>query len=1167
MFYYNNQLKLTETQTGVFRLFTQNTYFGLNNVKFNPNSMNFTGFLYSFTYWNSVVGDFSAVSAPSSCSFSLEKNCVNLCDFSQYFSTSATCEACLEDCSLGCQDNKTCNICFDRLCANCSDFYDSCYLCVNNSKKVGGFCTCFENSIDFITHCEICDNSCARCESLLVNGCLECLQNGFVLVDGVCYSRKPDGIDGSLDGVVDFELYESFSFRGMGSLLFGNSSGDEQDFKDPIPDPFRGYYFYPGVEMVQNDFLLFFKFYFEVWVSFKGDGDLLNHGSLIKSFIYNSDFFFNLTLISGQILSCPYPLSKTWTNLAISLDLSATNISTLSFSLNHDLKIQLSSPKIDFFIDSSKPLTIGGLDSFKGFLSRIKLKSTRSKESPLIESRCINDCEFCNISSICLSLCDFQAPASNCSESCGRGCLNCYSSSKCQRCRAGMFLEDGKCLCPKLFIWSLEENKCIFNCFLKCLDCQTGPFLCSSCGDGLFLIEKLCIECPSGYFNDGEKCFKVNDLNFQLVFNDSEGNLMEVVSGVQGISGENQSFYPDYDERDPYLTDRGYFFNGINSIVTFHHEFYIFTPEFSLELWINPSAENSLIFSKTTETEKEISFKLSLDSRFILLEFLNSEGQLISVNTSVQVPLNTWTFLQIMNEKVQTIDYSMTCLINSQYLQKIYHFDHDFLLDSSSFSRFSIGSYLKSPTFAVFKGFFYEIKIYNSYISSFYRCEKCEFCTSTGKCLPSCSIDEFWSINECKSCHPNCKKGCKNAKPSCNLCEDDLCYTCPSLKNCSKCIENAEKVKSKCSCKFSYYYNSSDCVYCSKGYVKNNICFNCEELCLECTENNCLKCKENSSLSKNLCICDLGFMFSLNSSTCVPVELSLNVSTSVSNWIYLDFSEELKKNLTESDLVLKNLKKIPFELKIYSKTRFVVIPEIKDESSGVLSCPYEIVSKRNGVIRGFSYNLSFTPVEKERETDIERQVRHFSSKLVSYSTYAAASIIMVNPTPASLWSFINSVQMLIYIYMFDIDLDERTSGFLIGLRNYNMFPNFFEFLGFNFGQPHHFPKALKLGYKTNSVMINVGEWISCFVFFICFYFVIFGLYTLLSKGKLRTSKINSFLLEKIKSYKYGFFIRFWIQGYIEFLISCFLAIYSVDLKIVEQALNFYFSLLFGVSFK
>ena len=65
--------------------------------------------------------------------------------------------------------------------------------------------------------------------------------------------------------------------------------------------------------------------------------------------------------------------------------------------------------------------------------------------------------------------------------------------------------------------------------------------------------------------------------------------------------------------------------------------------------------------------------------------------------------------------------------------------------------------------------------------------------------------------------------------------------------------------------------------------------------------------------------------------------------------------------------------------------------------------------------------------------------------------------------------------MLIYIYILDINFDHRFSGFLLGLRKYNVFPNIFDYFVSFPGKTHRFAHVTEMGYKSNSVLLNIGE--------------------------------------------------------------------------------------------
>jgi hypothetical protein len=65
--------------------------------------------------------------------------------------------------------------------------------------------------------------------------------------------------------------------------------------------------------------------------------------------------------------------------------------------------------------------------------------------------------------------------------------------------------------------------------------------------------------------------------------------------------------------------------------------------------------------------------------------------------------------------------------------------------------------------------------------------------------------------------------------------------------------------------------------------------------------------------------------------------------------------------------------------------------------------------------------------------------------------------------------------MLIYIYILNIHFDNRFSGFLLGLKKYNIFPNIFDYFKVFPGNTHQFAHATEMGFETNSVLFNIGQ--------------------------------------------------------------------------------------------
>ena len=365
-----------------------------------------------------------------------------------------------------------------------------------------------------------------------------------------------------------------------------------------------------------------------------------------------------------------------------------------------------------------------------------------------------------------------------------------------------------------------------------------------------------------------------------------------------------------------------------------------------------------------------------------------------------------------------------------------------------------------------------------------------------------------------------------------------------------------------------YVTNIYSCEICEIGYVLDNICYKCNIKCIKCNQYQCLSCINNAELIGTECFCEIGYS---GNETCEYVLFYVNPTISKDNILYLDFSDSLINQLAPDDIFLQiNGSKIAFTLEMYTIVRYALQLKLQISiANGTLlyiNFTKEIISQGNGILNTSQIIVVMNEYILITENPTFKLFSAISSTATSAATYAATSTSLLNPTPASLWSFINSIQMLIYIYLIDIQLDNRFSGFLIGLKKYMLFPNIFDYMSVSKGQDQNFQRAKDLGYTTNSILYNTGSYISSFLCFIGLYFLMYFLFKILNQTKYKQSKIASILNEKCLSYKYGFFLRFLIQFYLELAVACFIAYYSTNISIVEDALNLYLGLILGAIF-
>ena len=449
-----------------------------------------------------------------------------------------------------------------------------------------------------------------------------------------------------------------------------------------------------------------------------------------------------------------------------------------------------------------------------------------------------------------------------------------------------------------------------------------------------------------------------------------------------------------------------------------------------------------------------------------------------------------------------------------------------------------------------YSGFIYQVAIYAGDSVQSSRLLEIISCLNplNGFCIPDCGIDEFWIgpfYNDCEPCLPDCTGGCRG-NDSCSLCADPLCEKCGDYQNgtCKKCSSGSYDIENcKCDEGKVIDYNLYRCTKCESNQYYNNIaCINCPNSCESCTNSSlCLTCSENSHIENDLCICDLGYSFT---SYCEAKWFTVNTSQISNSKINFSFSEKLLSELKSTNIAMLSKK--------------CSISQFSIEKSN--DYDYELIISYSGVIKSgalielnllniYSESRSglnetlFTFDLKSDEYTVYMKQAEYSGKVVSTSiTATSISVSLVNPNPACLWSFINSIQMLCFIGLSTIDLPPKFFGYLKGLKAYNMFPNIFEYFITDSGGHEPYQRAYDFGYKNHLILKNIGNFISSFIFMLLLWLVTY----LASRLTNRKPFSIKFIKEKIESsllkYRYSALIRFWITAYLDFCAASLLGI-------------------------
>ena len=557
---------------------------------------------------------------------------------------------------------------------------------------------------------------------------------------------------------------------------------------------------------------------------------------------------------------------------------------------------------------------------------------------------------------------------------------------------------------------------------------------------------------------------------------------------------------------------------------------------FQVNFWINPTGESGTVFTKG---EFFIHF-----SFLHLNACLNLTDSYLCLESSTAIVSKSWAKVIVsyaFDSDVTSVTY------NDQTNSSIGYF-----IDNSTKAEFGRG-------LSFLEGFLYSFTIFSglSPARHLQTClEPCLECLESGYCIPTCLISQFWvgpAFNDCESCKSECGTGCRSGE-TCSLCADEMCKSCGSLEidtECTSCFLNS-KVNGTCECEAGFNWNPTtlECFKCkSNEYVKDFQCFECNLLCKTCRDElNCLSCVENAKVMNTMCECEIGYLVRDEGDICVRHLLNVSVLADQENQGNLIFNESLKYELGDEDLAVEvngKWKVIRFSDRFY-KLEVEYSGTVIDGDFMVVNLVNvdKVVSVTNATPEVFVYTVALTKSPPTVNAALEA-AKQLAQAVTTAVTSAVTATSMMNPNPACLWSFINTVQMIVFIILANVSMPSKSKGLIIGLKNYNFFPNTFEYFMPD-GEPHDFQNAYDLGYKSDSTLINIGKAVTAFAAFMILWVLLLAINMVIKKGYCNKKIIVDNVKEFLADYKYGFFIRYGITNYIEFEIAALIGIINFD---------------------
>ncbi|OMJ83983.1 hypothetical protein SteCoe_14968 [Stentor coeruleus] len=424
-----------------------------------------------------------------------------------------------------------------------------------------------------------------------------------------------------------------------------------------------------------------------------------------------------------------------------------------------------------------------------------------------------------------------------------------------------------------------------------------------------------------------------------------------------------------------------------------------------------------------------------------------------------------------------------------------------------------------------------------------------------------CKCDNGYYLNETTCYEKTCGSLCSNCK----------------LGVCEECIDqNMYAINDNCKCKTGYYLNETKCLpepcgslcyYCNLGecyncidknmhiisndcecndrfYLDKTSCFPCTSNCIKCNSQGCEICdsEKGYNLVDSKCVCPAGF---IDSNGCYSGAFSVVISITSANQISLSFSEMLLSNLNVEDVQIIIANASYYIENITSTDNQTFVITVDADFTKVNAANVEIkflraIKSASGSLLIVSSDIkvknSIAKANKYSQTNNEKVAS--SAKAISRAFIAISISAGLLTGLSCLWTLMNTLQIISLMPLNSIDYPPTTIQFLTSFGNINLVPNILVFIFGSGNDATAYLESRRYGFQTSIILINSATYIISLIISMilvpCFYFGSKSQYTSISKK----------CSERLADYRYNYFIRFWIQGYLDLVALSFIQLKS-----------------------
>jgi len=345
-------------------------------------------------------------------------------------------------------------------------------------------------------------------------------------------------------------------------------------------------------------------------------------------------------------------------------------------------------------------------------------------------------------------------------------------------------------------------------------------------------------------------------------------------------------------------------------------------------------------------------------------------------------------------------------------------------------------------------------------------------------------------------------------------------------------------------------------------YLENYECFCIIDLCVDCEDAEvCLSCVENASLTPDSkCQCNQGY--SQNGRECQKEYFHATLQVKENNYLNLTFSSDLNASLSQNDIKITLSDpsiQFTYSMEKNSKRSYYFSLEFNEyiqQGQGVTLSFLNHSSIRSSDENFlFEESLQGTLYEYDPEKQEEKQGARIGSSVSEIGGSIALASGLAGPTASSFWSAINTIQILGLIPISGNSLTPKLKGLFRSFNDVGFMVNLFRVV-FGSGATNNHQESYKHGYDSGLFLVNAGELFSTILALV----LLWPIVSILSKVRIR------FLRKKfqklLKEYKYGVFVRFLLEGYLDLLVAGLIQLYLTPATEVLSLVNYTLGIVF-----